>query len=316
MVDTSLYFIKIPPVLEGISRPLWSVLIPTYNCADYLIETLQSVLEQDLGPEQMEIIVIDDHSTQDDPEAVVTAFGNGRVKFVRQDQNVGKVRNYETGLQESNGIYIHQLHGDDLVMPGFYKEMERIIRLFPEVGAAFCRTVYLDAQSRWTGLTGMIQDEEGIVLDMAAKLYTGQYIQTPSMVVKREVYETIGAFDRRLDCMEDWEMWTRIANRYAVATSHRVLAGYRAHGENATNLTFKDGSALPTHQLICELIDDYIAPDIKTQFAKLRDQKQAEFWLLSFSNLKKHLSLMQKLQFAFKVLAKNFSLKNCYRLLR
>ena len=86
----------------------------------------ESVLAQDPGEALMEIIVVDDHSTKDDPEAVVKEFGQGRVQFIKQEKNVGKVKNYETGLFASRGRYIHQLHGDDLVYDGFYKEMEAL----------------------------------------------------------------------------------------------------------------------------------------------------------------------------------------------
>ena len=295
-------------------RPLWTVVIPTYNCANYLKETLASVLEQDPGEASMEIIVVDDHSTKDDPEAVVKEFGKGRVKFIRQEKNVGKVKNYETGLTVSRGRYIHQLHGDDKVLPGFYKEMEAIFNESPNAVAAFCRTNYIDSKSRVTGVTGMIQDKEGIVPNMLEKLYTKQYIQTPSMVVKREVYETIGCFDRRLNCMEDWEMWIRIANNYPIAVSNKVLAAYRSHEENATNNTFKDGTALKTHQLICDLVDGYIEPGIKQKFSKIRNQKQAAFWLLSYKSSKHELSLKEKWSFVIKILKLDFSLKNSYRI--
>ena len=304
----------LPIVKSGIQRPLWTVVIPTYNCANYLKETLASVLAQDLDEAIMEIIVVDDHSTKDDPEAVAKEYGQGRVKFIRQEKNVGKVKNYEAGLRASRGRYIHQLHGDDLVYNGFYKEMEAIFNESPIAGAAFCRTNYIDYGGRITGVTGMIQDNEGIVPDMLEKLYTQQYIQTPSMVVKREVYESIGCFDRRLNCMEDWEMWIRVANNYPIATSNKVLAAYRSHQDNATQLTFKDGTALKTHQLIYDIVDGYIVPVIKQKFSKIRNQKQAAFWLLSYKNSKHELSLKEKWSFVSKILKLDFSLKNSYRL--
>ena len=124
-------------------------------------------------------------------------------------------------------------------MMAFTKKWKLFLMLSPSAGAAFSRTNYIDSKSRITGVTGMIQDNEGIVPDILEKLYTQQYIQTPSMVVKREVYETIGCFDRRLNCMEDWEMWIRIANNYPIAASNKVLAAYRSHHDNATNTTFK-----------------------------------------------------------------------------
>ena len=71
------HYIKINQIADEVKRPLWSVIIPTYNCAEFLKQTLQSVLVQDPGEEVMEIIVIDDHSTKDDPEAVVKEFGQG-----------------------------------------------------------------------------------------------------------------------------------------------------------------------------------------------------------------------------------------------
>lgn len=303
-------------VAATVKRPLWSVVIPTYNCAHYLRETLASVLAQDPGEDTMEIIVVDDHSTKDDPEAIVKAYGQGRVQFIRQKENVGKVRNYETGLKASKGHYIHQLHGDDKVRLGFYKEMARLLEQNPTAGAAFCRTIYIDSQSHWTGMTGMLQDTEGIVPDMLGKLYTQQYIQAPSMVVKREVYESIGAFDRRLDCMEDWEMWTRIANYYPIAVSNKVLAKYRSHYANATNITFMDGSALATHKNVCDIVDTYIQPEIKQKSLKLRQKKQAEFWLLSYNNIKKKLTFTQKFFFAYKILRLDFSLKRIYCVLK
>ena len=64
----SLEIPSIAPVASDVHRPLWSVMIPAYNCARYLRQSLESVLVQDLGPSHMQIEVVDDRSTEDDPE--------------------------------------------------------------------------------------------------------------------------------------------------------------------------------------------------------------------------------------------------------
>ena len=75
-----------------------------------------------------------------------------------------------------------------------------------------------------------------------------------------------------------------------------------------------DGTALQTHQLICNLVDGYIETNIKMNFSKIRNQKQAAFWLLSYKNSKHELSLKQKWSFVSKILKLDFSLKNSYML--
>jgi len=90
-------------------------MIPTFNCADYLRITLQSLLDQVPGPDEMQIEVVDDCSTKDDPEAVVQELGRGRVQFFRQPRNVGAIENFNTCVRRSRGHYVHLLHGDDLV---------------------------------------------------------------------------------------------------------------------------------------------------------------------------------------------------------
>ena len=85
---------SIASVPEDGNRPFWSVMIPTYNCAYYLERTLKSVLEQDRGPDEMQIEVVDDCSTEDDPEAVVKEIGKERASFFRQPRNVGVTANF------------------------------------------------------------------------------------------------------------------------------------------------------------------------------------------------------------------------------
>jgi cellulose synthase/poly-beta-1,6-N-acetylglucosamine synthase-like glycosyltransferase len=74
-------FPKIKVLAENSHQPFWSVIIPTYNGTKYLEETLKCVLVQDEGVDEMQIHVIDDCSSKDDPRELVECVGKGRVTF-------------------------------------------------------------------------------------------------------------------------------------------------------------------------------------------------------------------------------------------
>jgi len=232
--NETVYRARVLPVPDVTTRPLWSVMIPTYNCAKYLRETLASVLAQDPGSEHMQIEVVDDCSTKDDPEAVVREMGMGRVVFHRQQANVGHTRNFETCLRYSRGYLIHLLHGDDAVRPGFYAKIGAILADHPEIGAAFSRNMFIDEYGNWIGVSPLELPRSGVIEDLVERLVVRQRIYTPAIVVRRDVYETLGAFDRRLSWTEDWEMWARIASRYPVWYEAEPLALYRVHPNSNT----------------------------------------------------------------------------------
>jgi glycosyltransferase involved in cell wall biosynthesis len=269
---------RIEPVPEGVQRPHWSVLIPCYNCARFLESALASVLSQDPGPSHMEIMVIDDCSEHDDPGSVVERVGQGRVGFVRQKANVGKVRNYETGLRASRGQLIHQLHGDDLVLPGFYREMQTTFDRFRQAAAFFCESDYIDEEGRVTGRTGREQEQTGLLENWLPKIVGAQRIQTPSMVVRREIYETLGGFDRRLDCSEDWEMWIRVSNFYPVGFCAGARAQYRTSAENNSTLSIIRGTRGRVQRRMFGIVDSYLPKALQTSVRKQRALEQALYF--------------------------------------
>lgn len=254
------YRTTIPPVPDGVPRPLWSVMIPTYNCAKYLRETLASVLAQDPGPDVMQIAVVDDRSTQDDPAAVVEELGRGRVEFYQQPENVGLTRNFQTCLERSRGRLIHQLHGDDCVRDGFYQKMQRAFSENPEIGAAFCRHIFIDEHGYYQYLSGLEQAESGVLPSNWLELIAGfQRIQTPAIVVRREIYEQLGGFDHRLvSCAEDWEMWVRISARYPMWYEVEPLAMYRKHSNSITKRNVQTGIYIRQMREAIEIFKSYL----------------------------------------------------------
>jgi len=209
-------------------------MIPTFNCSRYLGETLSSVLAQDPGPDLMQIEVVDDHSSEDDPQAVVQRIGQGRVQFYRQPGNVGVAKNFATCLNRSRGRLVHLLHGDDCVRNGFYAKLGQAFEARPDIGAAFCRHIFMDADGHTLSVSPLEQRDSGILDQGLERLAQEQRIMTPSIVVRRAVYEELGGFDSRLICSEDWEMWVRIAARYPIWYEAEPLALYRMHAHSNT----------------------------------------------------------------------------------
>lgn len=261
---------EIKPVPDHTLRPLWSVMIPTYNCSQYLIENLQSVLEQDPGPEFMQIEVIDDYSTDSDVESIVQRIGKGRIAYHRQPKNVGSLRNFETCLNRSRGHYVHLLHGDDKIKNGFYKEIEHVFTAFPEAGAAFTGYTFIDETSKRLYDNKNLLLKPGMLKNWLSEISKSQLIQPPAMVVKREVYEKLGSFFG-VHYGEDWEMWVRIAANYPVAHSPKVLAEYRMHQTNITSRYFLSGQSMTDILKVLDTIQGYLPQQERAgtmQFAK------------------------------------------------
>jgi glycosyltransferase involved in cell wall biosynthesis len=269
----------IEPVQPGVDRPRWSVMIPTYHSASYLAATLESVLAQDPGPAEMQIEVVDDHSTTDDPRAVARDVGRGRVAFFRQPRNVGHAMNFNTCLQRSRGRLVHLLHGDDAVLPGFYDAMGAPFQERADIGAAFCRTIYMDERGHWTSFSPLLPAERGVLASALPLVAARQPAQPPSIVVRRDVYEHLGGFDARfLTCAEDWEMYARIASRYPIWYEPAPLALYRRHRHSLTGRGVRSGQNARDARLAIAMYrrhDASLPPGVVRQAREL-----AALWML------------------------------------
>lgn len=227
-----------PPTIESVAknihRPLWSVMIPAYNCAKYLRQTLESVLAQDPGPEQMQIEVVDDCSTKDDPETVVQEVGKGRVAFYRKPQNGGVTANFNTCVQRSRGHLVHILHGDDYVLPGFYERIDTAATAYPHVTAFFVRSFAVDEAGALDWMSARTQWLEQPTRFPSELLYYN-YFLTPGVVLRRSFYEKSGGFLPTLVHVADWEMWVRGITLGCGLALNEPLASYRFFAGNDTS---------------------------------------------------------------------------------
>jgi glycosyltransferase involved in cell wall biosynthesis len=266
---------RIPPVFDGLRRPFWSVMIPTYNCAHFLRETLHSVLSQDPGPEQMEIEVVDDCSTKDDPEAVVREIGRGRVRFYRQPRNTGPIGNFNTCARRSHGHWVHILHGDDTVRPGFYARASNAIAVQPEIGAVTFRYIYMFEDGHWQNLSELESRIPKVLGDeFAARMMLTNEIMFPAMVVRRSVYEQLGGFRSELVHCADWDMWLRTVLNYPIFYDPEPLACYRVHAAADTARLVSTGENVKDERRFSQILRTYVPPE-KARFVHRRARRAA-----------------------------------------
>jgi len=264
---TPCYPPAIAPIGEVSHRPRWSVAIPVYNAGEYLAKTIECVLAQNRSPEEMEIVVVDDCSTDIDVEELVARIGGGRVRYHKQATNVGSLRNFETAINLSRGYLIHLLHADDLIDPGFYDELDSLFNTYPEAGAAFCRYRYINSEGKKLSVPKAESEEKGILDNWLVRLGERQRIQYVCIAVRRSVYEHLGGF-----CIahygEDWEMWTRIAKHYPVAYSPRVLASYRRHENSITGNSIRTGQNIRDLERVMARIQEHLPEEKRKAILK------------------------------------------------
>ena len=258
---------QIAPVPSGTERTVWSVMIPVYNCSQYLEQTLNSVLIQAQGEDRMQIEVVDDCSTDADVSALVSRVGRGRVQYFRKEVNMGSVRNFETCINRARGKFVHILHGDDFISPGFYEQIEKLFDQYPDAGAAFSDFYYVDSSNNILYTDGKVMEQAGVFKDALLHLGTKQRIQSPSMVVKRSVYEALGSFFA-VKYGEDWEMWVRIAAHYPILHTPEYLANYRVHDSNISSNSLVSGQNIRDINKVMEIISGYLPEDKRDEIIK------------------------------------------------
>lgn len=288
--DIQSHIPSIGPGSYGNHRPFWSVMIPTYNSGNYLQRTLESVLSQDLGPEAMQIEVVDGCSTQDNPELVVNELGKGRVSFYRLASNHGPAHTFNTCIERSRGSWVHILHGDDMVLEGFYGAYAKAIRENPKAVMVLGQAVIIDEEDCWTGITAMLPPVGGGVVPDCSRLFAiRQLTRFPAVVVSRYAYESVGGYCTLLHFADDWDMYFRLSQFGPVVSMQRPYALYRSHNRSDTSQflvsalnTREDYSVMEANH--ARLKRSNSSWGVNARFSRLAEQAETCAWLLDQGN--------------------------------
>jgi glycosyltransferase involved in cell wall biosynthesis len=209
--------------------PRVSVVIPTYNRAALIRETLDSVLAQTIG--DSEVIVVDDGST-DDTATVIATYGS-RVLYLHQE-NAGQAAARNRGIRAAGAEYIAFVDDDDLWLPAKLEKQLAGLLAHQDSTWAYCDAQVFDGATS-QALHNFSQINTPHAGQVAPALLARDFIASPTPVVRRDVFAEVGYFDESalLKRREDWDMWLRIAAHHPIVYLPDVLARYRYHGQNA-----------------------------------------------------------------------------------
>lgn len=231
------------------TRPLVSFVIPTYNYADFVGKALDSLLGQTLV--DLELIIIDDASTDDTQRVLERYRQDPRVLVVRHTSNRGNIRTYNEGLAMARGEYIGLLSADDVCLrPDAVARQAAVFHSDPQVGFVYSGQAWVDESGRLLMVnqrSPVDQIREG--LEEFKDLIFTNYVPASGTLVRRACHEQLGYYDERLPDAGDWELWLRIATRYRVGYIAEPLYGWRLHGANMHHRTVTPAQATREHVL-------------------------------------------------------------------
>ncbi|WP_046113047.1 glycosyltransferase family 2 protein [Aquincola tertiaricarbonis] len=228
------------PTVTDAAPPLVSVIVPTYNCAAYIDETVASVLAQ--THPAVELIVIDDGSTDGTLERLA-AWGPRLTVVPQANAGVCAARNH--GLRIARGEFVCLLDHDDYWFPDKLAVQVAALQARPEVGvvygsfmpwqrpaegAAFPSPASLDRSASGSGpdpaFSGWIYHQ--FLLDC--------WMLTSSAMFRASVFRDCGLFDETLPYSEDWELWLRISRRHPFLKLREVHTLYRQHRQQGNRV--------------------------------------------------------------------------------
>ena len=206
-----------------------SIVIPTYQCGQFLSQAIESVLAQTY--KNYEIIIVDDGSTDNTQEVLSRYSHLENIKFVTQS-NQGPAAARNRGIKLSSGEYIAFLDADDLWLPTKLEKQIIFLEQHPLTDMVYCDAYIFSGNFPWKKtLFNMSPPASGNVFE---RLFLLNFIPILTVVLRRNIFNTSGFFDESIIGPEDYDLWLRICKSKTITFIQEPLAKYRVSAGQIT----------------------------------------------------------------------------------
>lgn len=220
--------------------PLISICIPTFNAEKTLSCTLKSILNQEYP--NLEIIIVDNASTDRTKKISLKYVKEHGFKYHQNNENIGPVKNLTKCIELANGEYTAIFHADDYYMPKIVKKQLKVFKENHSVGAVFTSANFINDNNEIIGKspslpTELKEQEVYSFRDIFISLLkNGNFLMTPSVMVKSKLYKKLSPFDeKKYGVAADLDMWLRILEISPIYILNEPLMCYRlssTHGSH------------------------------------------------------------------------------------
>jgi glycosyltransferase involved in cell wall biosynthesis len=237
------------------NRPLLSVIIPAYNYGRFLKQTISSVLDQ--GYENIEILVLDNASSDNTTEVLRSFANEPRVRYLRNSRNVGPSYNVLNGIQIAQGRYLSLLMADDYYNPGYLSSLMPRMLENPHVVVGYTSIRWVNEQGRGLAVPRhpgyKKQDYIGGRNEVADLLIHDSYIPPSATLIQREPFLQVWRRDPKLNGAGDWLSMVQVAERHPdfIFLSEPGVT-YRTHSAQLSTEFYSSNAPLSDHIRIVE----------------------------------------------------------------
>ncbi len=208
--------------------PLVSVLMSVHNGQRYLKDAIVSILHQTFT--DYEFLIINDGST-DNSKNIIESFNDSRIRLVDNPRNVGLVKSLNRGLQLARGELIARQDADDISHLTRLEQQVRFLNAQPKIALIGTQARLIDQKGDVIPTVKYSKPLTGISIQWHL-MFDNVFIHTSVMFRRKVVYDQFQGYDERAITCEDFELWSRVADKYPVRNLPQTLVDYRVQPES------------------------------------------------------------------------------------
>jgi glycosyltransferase involved in cell wall biosynthesis len=231
-------------VVKSIMKPKVSFVVPCYKLGHLLAECVRSILAQTY--KEFEVLIMDDCSPDQTLE-VARSLRDPRVKYIRNERNLGHLANYNKGIGLAKGNYIWLISADDSLRSP--RVLERYVQLMednPRVGYVFCPAIRIVQEQERGVMTFSEVAPRDSVIDghrfLIDHLLHMNMVPAPAAMARKKCYESISLFPLDLPHTGDWYLWGMFALYFDVGFFAEPMVNRRFHDQNMSSVFYKEAT--------------------------------------------------------------------------